>query len=136
MNILHTADLNMDELVIASDIDVFLSEAAQAICSTYHTILKASPGAAIFGRDMFFNIPVIADWKKIGKHRQRLTDLNTAHENKSGIDNDYKVGLKAPVRTGGILLKAESRYLKDPWLISSVHMNETITVQCRTNLKG
>ncbi len=39
----------MTKLVKASDINVFLSDAAWAICSTYHTVLKASPGAAIFG---------------------------------------------------------------------------------------
>ncbi len=50
-----------------SDIDVFLSDAAWAIRSTYHTVLKDSPGAAIFGRDMLFDIPLIADWKKIGE---------------------------------------------------------------------
>jgi hypothetical protein len=26
--------------------------------------------AAIFGQDMLFNIPFIADWKKIGENRQ------------------------------------------------------------------
>ncbi len=48
-NMLCTAELNMAELVNASDINVFLSDAAWAICSTHHTVLKASPGAAIFG---------------------------------------------------------------------------------------
>ena len=38
------------------------SRTAWAICSTYHMVLKASPGAAIFGRDMLFDIPFIADW--------------------------------------------------------------------------
>ncbi len=46
---LRTSELDMAELVKASDIDVFLSGAAWAVCSTYHTVLKASPGAAIFG---------------------------------------------------------------------------------------
>ncbi len=32
-----------------SDIDVFLSDTEWAISSTNHTVLKASPGAAIFG---------------------------------------------------------------------------------------
>jgi hypothetical protein len=36
----------------------------------YHTVLKTSPGAAIFGRDMLFDIPFLADWSKIGKYRQ------------------------------------------------------------------
>jgi hypothetical protein len=29
---------------------------------------------------MLFDIPFIADWQKIGEHRQQLTDLNNAHE--------------------------------------------------------
>ncbi len=48
-NMLRTYELNMAELVKASDIDIFLSDAAWAVHSTYHTVLKASPGAAIFG---------------------------------------------------------------------------------------
>jgi hypothetical protein len=67
----------MAETVKASDIDVFLSDAAWAVHSTYHTVLKSSPGAAIFGQDMLFDIPFIADWQKIGEHRQQLTDLKT-----------------------------------------------------------
>jgi hypothetical protein len=82
---LCTAELDMAKLVNASDINVFLSDAAWANCSTHHTVLKTSPGAAIFGQDMLFDIPFIADWKEIGEHRQRLTDLNTAHEMKAGL---------------------------------------------------
>jgi hypothetical protein len=48
-DMLGTAELDMAKLVKASDKDVFLSDAAWAICSTNHTLLKASPGAAIFG---------------------------------------------------------------------------------------
>ena len=106
---LRTSKLDMAELVKASDIDVFLSDAAWAVCSTYHTVLKASPGAAIFGRDMLFDIPFIADWQKIGEYRQRLTDLNNAHENEGRIDYDYKVGQKVLSRKEGILRNAESR---------------------------
>ncbi len=69
-NMLRTSELNMAELVKPSNIDVFLSDATWAIRSTYHTVLKAFPGAAIFGRDMLFDIPFIADWKKIGEYRQ------------------------------------------------------------------
>ncbi len=80
---------------------------------------------------MPFNIPLIADWKKIGEHRQQLTDLNTTSEIKSRIDYDYKVGQKVRVQNRGILHKAESRYLKDPLTIRSIHTNGTITVQCQ-----
>jgi hypothetical protein len=54
-------------------------------------VLKASPGAAIYGQDMLFDILFIADWQKIGEHRQQQTNLNNAHENEGRIDYDYKV---------------------------------------------
>ncbi len=79
---------------------------------------------------MLFDIPFIADWQKIGEHRQRLTDLNNAHENEGRIDYDYKVGQKVLLRKEGILRNAESRWHKKPWLFTSVHMNGTITFQC------
>jgi hypothetical protein len=61
---LRTSKLDMAKTVKPSDINVFLSDATWAVCSTYHTVLKASPGAAIFGQDMLFDIPFIADWQK------------------------------------------------------------------------
>ena len=79
---LRTAELDMANSVAPSDIDAFLTNAAQAICSTYHTVPKASPGAASFGSDMLFDIPFLADWNKIGEYRQHQTDLNTKRENK------------------------------------------------------
>jgi hypothetical protein len=88
-NMLCTSKLDLVKAVNPSDIDVFLSDAAWAICSTYHIVLIASPGAAILGQDMLFDIPFIADWQKIGEHMQQLTDLNNARENKGRIDYDY-----------------------------------------------
>ncbi len=105
------------------------SDAAWAVCSTYRTVLKAFPGAAIFGQDMLFDIPFIADWQKIGENRQQLTDLNNARENKGKIDYDYKGGQKVLLRKIGILCNAESRWHKKTWLITPVHTNGTITVQ-------
>ncbi len=101
----------------------------------HHTVLQASPSAAIFERDMLFDIPFIADWQKIGEYRQRLTDLSNARENKSRIDYDYKVGQKVLVRKEGILCNAESRWHKKPWLITTIHTNGTIMVQCGNKLE-
>jgi hypothetical protein len=61
---LRTAKLDMDKPGNASDINIFLTDAAWAIRSTHHKVLKASLGATIFGQDMLFDIPFIADWKK------------------------------------------------------------------------
>jgi hypothetical protein len=43
-----TSELDMADSVEPADIDTFIDNAAWAICSTYHTVLKASSGAAIF----------------------------------------------------------------------------------------
>jgi hypothetical protein len=58
----------MAESVAPGDIDAVLTDAAWAICSTYHTVLNTSPGAAKFEWDMLFGIPFIADWRKIGDY--------------------------------------------------------------------
>jgi hypothetical protein len=127
---LRTSELDMAKMVKLSDIvDIVLSDAAWAICSTYHTVLKASPCAAIFGQDMLFDIPFIADWQKNGENGLRLTDLNNARENEGRIDYDYKVGQKVLLRKEGILCNTEFRWHKKSWLITSVHLNGTITVQ-------
>ncbi len=85
---LCTAELNMAETIAPNDVNVFLDNAAWALCSTYRTVLRASPDGAIFGRDMLFDIPFIADWNKIGDYRQHQTGLNTAHKNSKQFDYD------------------------------------------------
>jgi hypothetical protein len=61
MYMLRTAEIDMANSKKPSDIDVFQSDAAWAICSTNHTELKASLAAAIFGQSMLFDVPFIAD---------------------------------------------------------------------------
>jgi hypothetical protein len=129
---LHTAELDMANSVTPNDVNVFLDNTAWAIRSIYHTVLKASPGAAIFGRDMLFDIPFVADWCKIGERRQSLTNHGNQQENATQIDFDYNVGDKELVISKGILRKAESAYGKEPWTITTVHMNGTIRIQCGT----
>ena len=94
MTMLCTAELDLADTVNESDITDFLTNAAWAVCSTYHTVLKTSPGLAIFGRDMLFHVPFLADWSKIGEYRQKQMDKNTVRENSGRIDWDYQPGHK------------------------------------------
>jgi hypothetical protein len=126
---LRTSELNIVETITPDDVNVFLDNAAWAICSTYHIVLKASPGVAIFGRDMLFDIPFIANWNKIGNYRQCQTDLDMARINSKQVDYDYRVGDKVLVTHEGILCKAESPYSKEPWTIMTVRTNGTIRIQ-------
>ena len=106
----------------------FLSNASWAVRTTHHTILKTSPGSAIFGRDMLFDIPFIADWNKIGDYRQKQTDRNAERENKARCDHDYAIGEQVLIRKYGVLRKSESPWL-GPFTITQVHTNGTIRVQ-------
>ncbi len=129
---MRTAELDMTDSVYPADIGTFIDNAVWDIRSTYHTVLKASPGAAIFGQDMLFDIPFIADWNNIGDYRQRQTDRSNTRENDRRVDYDYKVGDKELIRKDGILRKAESICKKEPWTITTVHTNGTIRIQCGT----
>ena len=93
---------------------------------------KTSPGAAIFGRDMLFDIPLLADSSKIGDYRQQQTDKNAVKENSGRVDWDYQPSNKVILIKDGILCKSESRYGSDPWTIMSVHTNGTIRIQSET----
>jgi hypothetical protein len=129
------AEIDMANSVTPDDVNVLLDNAAWAICSTYHTVLEASPGAVILGWDMLFNIPFVADWHKIGEHRQSLTDRGNQRKITWCIDYDYKVGDKVLVIKEGILCKAESNYGKEPWTITTVHTNGTIKIKRGTRME-
>jgi hypothetical protein len=131
----HTAELDMANSVTPDDVDVFLDKAAWAIRSTYHRVLKASLGAAIFRWDMVFDIPFVADWRKIREKRQSLTNRGNQCKNAKCIDYDYKVWDKVLVINKGIFRKAESAYGKEPWTITTVHTNWTVRIQCGTKME-
>ena len=64
---IQTSDLDMTETAKEVMVDGFITNASWAVCSTYHTTLRSSPGAVVFGRDTLFNIPYLADWTAIGQ---------------------------------------------------------------------
>jgi hypothetical protein len=97
---------------------------------------KASPGAAIFGQDMLFDIAFVADWKQIGDYRQHQTDCSNKRENDKCVDYNYKVCDKILIGKDGILRKAESIWKKDSWTITTVHTNGTIRIQCQCRTKS
>ena len=70
-------------------------------------MLGSSPGSAVFGRDILFDIPYLADWTDIGKRRQEQVDKSTVLENKSRLEWDHKVGAKVLIVMKGIIRKVE-----------------------------
>lgn len=99
----------------------------------YHTVLKASPDAAIFGKDMLFDVSFIANWHKLGVHMQHQRDYNTAYKNTGQVELDYRISDKVLLRRDDIFHKTENKNESDPWTIMSVHVNGTIRAHCAAN---
>ena len=120
----------MADSVDSDAFDNFLDNASWAIHSTYHTVLKTSPGAAIFWRDMLFDIPYHTDWTKIGEYRQAQTNHNDQRDNASRVNFDYAVGGEVMLRKDGTLRKEETKWT-GPYKITTIHTNGTIRIQKR-----
>ena len=83
-------------------IDELVANTGWVIHATYHTILGFSPGAAIVGKDMLFDIPYLADWSDIGRKRQAKVDKSNVIENRNRNNVDYRVGQKVILIKYGI----------------------------------
>ena len=131
-DMLRTSGIDDAETLDAHQIDQFIVNAAWAIRSTYHTVLKATPGEAIFGRDMLFDIPFIADWSEIGRRRQQLVDRNNARENNRRLPFDYVPGSKCLIISEEINGEKQ-RKAKDknegPYVVTNVFTNGTVRIQ-------
>ncbi len=58
-----------------------LSIAMHAMRTGVHTTLGSSPGNLVFNRDMFLNIPLIANWNVITQKREYLVNEILIREN-------------------------------------------------------
>jgi hypothetical protein len=110
-------------------VDEALSIAMHAMRSSIHTTLGGSPGSLVFNRDMFLNIPLIADWHAITKRREQLVNENLLRANKKRRRYDYTVNQKilkklhAPTKLG--------ERTCGPFKITQVHTNGTVTIERR-----
>ncbi len=126
---LHTSNIDMADKLNEEIIDNFIVNTAWTVRSTHHTVLKSSPGAAIFGQDILFDLPYLADWTAIGQMRQKESEKTTARENAKQTDHDYQPGQKVMLnKDGEILRKAEDRY-SGPFIATLVYTNGTIPIQ-------
>jgi hypothetical protein len=66
-----------------------LSIAMHAMRATIHSILGSSPGSLTFYRDMFLNIPLVADWHKITQRQEHLINENLIRGNKKCCQYNY-----------------------------------------------
>ena len=117
-------------MALAKDVvDQALAQAMHAMRTTVVTTLGSTPGSLAFSRDMFLNIPLIANWQAIAKHREQRINEDLRRVNLKRRQHDYCSGQKVlkkvhdptklGVRTSG------------PYPIEPVHVNRTLTIKLR-----
>jgi hypothetical protein len=109
--------------------DNFLSSAAYAIRSTFHTTLKATPGQLVFGRDRVLPIKFMAEWGAIEQQRQKEMGRNNRRENSSRISHDYKVGDKILLKKPGKHLRKLEAPRTGPHTVTAIYTNGTVHIQ-------
>ncbi len=73
----------------AQYVDEALSIAMHPMQAGTHSTLGCSPGNLVFNRDMFLNIPSIADWHAIMQRREHLIHENLMRENQKRRAYNY-----------------------------------------------
>ena len=110
-------------------IDEALSITMHAMRAGAHSTLGSSPGNLVFNRDMFLNIPLIADWHAITKRREHLVNENLMRENKKRRRHDYAIDQR--------VLKKRYKPTKlgprtsGPYRVTQTHVNGTLTIELR-----
>ena len=110
-------------------VDDALATAMHAMRTTVATTLGSAPGSLAFARDMFLNVPLVADWQTIARKREQHVNENLRRANQKRREYDYAPGQRVlkkvhnptslGVRTMG------------PYTIERVHVNGNLTIQLR-----
>jgi hypothetical protein len=110
-------------------VDDALATAMHAMRTTVATTLGSAPDSLAFARDMFLNVPLIADWQSIARLSEHHVNENLRRANRKRYQFDYAPGqqvlkkvhdpTKLGVRTDG------------PYTIERVHVNGNLTIILR-----
>ena len=84
-NLVRTFELQTNYLDEDEPWAGLLAAAAFAIRSTYHTMLKSTPGQLVYGRDMLLNMKHVANWDAITNPKRKMILKNNRRENAKRI---------------------------------------------------
>ncbi len=93
------------------------------------TALGSSPGNLVFNRDMFLNIPLIANWHAITQKREHLINENLIRENQKRRKFDYLPGQQI-LKKHWKPRKLDERMIR-PYRVLQTHVNGTVTIELR-----
>ena len=94
-------------------------------CAVNNT-MKTSPGALTFRRDMFIDVPIMADLIAIRNNRQQLIDTNLTRHNRKRYDYHYRLGQRIMVKVYDPVKMEEK--LHGPYPIMELRTNGTVRI--------
>ena len=109
-------------------VDEALYVAHHAMRTSVHTTLGSSPGALVFSRDAFLNIPLSSDWHAITQKREQLVNHRLMRSNAQRRRYDYTINqqvLKKVHNPTKLSIRKTGPY---PYKVERVHVNGTLTM--------
>ena len=102
--------------------------------ATLSALCGSTPGAVAFGRDMFMDIPYIADIIAIRNNRQLLVDKRLMRENAKRIRHDYTVGDLVWKKNHLDYSDKLKHTVSGPYPITQVYTNGTVSIRLSPNV--
>ena len=88
----------------------------------------ATPGQAVFGIDMLFNLMSVVDWRVVTAAKKLQLDIDNVREIPRRVTHDYRIGNQVYVEMTVIYRKLD--YKKQvPYRITEVFTKGTVQVQ-------
>jgi len=95
-------------------------------CAVNHT-MRTSPGALVFRRDMFIDVPILSGLLTIRNRRQQLIDQNLMRHNRKRYDYHYRVGDLIMIKKYDPTKMEEK--LHGPYPIHDLRTNGTVRIE-------
>ena len=106
---------------------------AQAIhatrCVSHGSLNNLSPGAVTFHRDMFLDLPLMADLLSLQRMRQATIDRRLLAVNAKRIQKDWKVNDQVYIRNQTSARNKLQPAFRGPFPIICVHTNGNVTIR-------
>ena len=104
-------------------------------CAAHSSLANHSPGSIAFRRDMFLNIPLVADIITLSELRQLQVDKRLLQANAKRIPYDYKINDQVFVKEKFLIGNKLKPQALGPFRILQVHTNGTVTIQRKHNIR-
>ena len=127
-DMLRTFELENKNLAEENPFTDFLNAVAFAVRSTYHTVLDATPGQVVFGRDMLLPIKFKADWAQVVQRKRKQVERDNERENSMRVKHTYKTGDLVLMTKPGIIPKMTNPR-SGPYEIIRTYTNGTVRVR-------